>query len=444
MGFLQGVRDMLSGKKRQETMVMYFSNLHGNTIMYPNQNDQQFVNWYDNNDLVFSIIDFAAGKAASLPYKHYIMKDGEKVEVENSEVIKRLNNPNPLWNKQDLLHTFFAYSMVCGQSYMHSPRIESGNNKGKINELWVLPAHLTKIVSDGWRNPIKGYMIECNGYTENFPPEDVMRITRPNLGFNDDSGLLGMSPLKPGTKVVHKSDKNTDARTALYDNGAPMGVLSPKAFGRDADGKSLPMNSTQEDKAMKNFKNKHGGSDKFGAPWMVPFPADWQAIGFDYNALGLGEDRLESLRSICRLFHIPSVLFGDSDMAKYKNMMEAKKAGWTDCIIPMVKSFEDAFAVWCMGGDGYEGWIEADYSDVDELKKDMQTLVKTYFVPGMPVDFAYEKVGVPEHKKYEGMIFGNMSTMIREDELMNPADDDNNMPSDDETEKYFKSLNTHE
>ena len=76
------------------------------------------------------------------------------------------------------------------------------------------------------------------------------------------------------------------------------------------------------------------------------------------------------VREFCRVYNVPSQLFGDSTTSTYNNINEMRKAIYTDAVIPAVndmllylnKYFVESYDI------NYELYI--DYSDIESLQSD--------------------------------------------------------------------------
>jgi phage portal protein BeeE len=111
-------------------------------------------------------------------------------------------------------------------------------------------------------------------------------------------------------------------------------------------------------------------------------------INFAMSAVDLEviEDRKLSLRDVCRAYHTPAVLYGDSEGSTYNNMSEARKDEMVSAILPDVRRFADAFTRWYIRplyGDDYR--LEPLLDDIEELQPDkaqeVTKLMNAVFIP---------------------------------------------------------------
>jgi len=89
------------------------------------------------------------------------------------------------------------------------------------------------------------------------------------------------------------------------------------------------------------------------------------------------ESSREGRRALCNVYGLPSALFGDVAGSTYNNMLTARKAAWTDCIIPNLRSVEHALNEMLITGvESYKDlYFGFDYSGVEALQEGMETKV---------------------------------------------------------------------
>jgi phage portal protein BeeE len=138
-------------------------------------------------------------------------------------------------------------------------------------------------------------------------------------------------------------------------------------------------------------KGKQGSGivlrDKFGVIKLGISPAD----------LNLLESSKEGRRALCNIYSFPSVLFNDNQSATYNNVVEARKAAWTDALIPHNNDFANSltqFLIWPVDEYKSKGlFFDMDYSSVEELQSGIKSKVEWMRLARLSANEIREEVG---------------------------------------------------
>ena len=71
------------------------------------------------------------------------------------------------------------------------------------------------------------------------------------------------------------------------------------------------------------------------------------------------------------LFNFPSILISDGQ-STFSNQKEAKKALWTNTIIPALQEIEDGLNAWLSPRFGDDLCLKFDINDIKELQEDIE------------------------------------------------------------------------
>ena len=158
---------------------------------------------------------------------------------------------------------------------------------------------------------------------------------------------------------MHKNYKNSGANGLIYrepGDGAQ----------RLTDGQKQILNRQIQNDIKANAGSIAVVQDKYGHIQLGISPADMEMIA----------DAKWSLKDICNLYCVPSVLFGDADNSKYNNVKEAKKDLYLNAAIPLTESFCDELnRQWVpMYGEGIRVWY--DKKGIEELQADKKALME--------------------------------------------------------------------
>jgi phage portal protein BeeE len=143
---------------------------------------------YQYHSDVYSVINLITRKAATAPPILYEVKDemafqkyksftanlskpqdvAEAMNLRNKAltevsnqhpIIQTLLNPNDFQSYYEFMDNYLGFKLITGNSYIYGVGATTGLNAGKFKQLYILPAHLVRIISDGRYNPVKGYTL---------------------------------------------------------------------------------------------------------------------------------------------------------------------------------------------------------------------------------------------------------------------------------------------
>lgn len=340
-------------------------------IVWEDPDPQVFIDkGYKMNDIVYSVISFISRKFATIQFEAYREgKDGEKEVIPNHWKSELVNNPNSYQGRNEFLEEMIGFKMCTGNTYLYAPSPENGANKGRPLELHVMPATLTEIKSGGAFQPVDGYVVNYGGGSDvPFTKEEVIHMRYPNLDYGEGAELYGMSPLYPGFRIVQKQNSNVEAMRKSFENLGAAGILFSKGNGN--------LTPEQAGSLVKSYENKIAGIKNKGRI-VATGAKDLGYINFGLSPVDLAllDDQVSNLQSISRLFQLPSEVIGDKSSSTYNNVLEARKAAWTDAIMPLIDSFVDEINRFLSSHDP-DVKIRANYEHIQELQQDRQSQVE--------------------------------------------------------------------
>jgi HK97 family phage portal protein len=183
----------------------------------------------------------AAGTA--LQVKRRVGEDQEKIENHPFEML--MQRPNPVMSRFELLEGTFTTRRVAGVAYWWLNR---AGPTAPINEIWLMPSHRLRPVSDG-RMGVRGYLYDPGDGEE--MPLEAWEVCAFKL-YNPGSTLAGLSPLE-ALRNVARGDLAMQKWNTNYfdkDNAKPAGAM---AF---AD----PIPDPEWDRMKADVKREHGGT----------------------------------------------------------------------------------------------------------------------------------------------------------------------------------------
>lgn len=347
---------------------MYGNNLFGTYQEYGNPDDPLDYG-YNFNANLYSIISWIYNRASDVPLQVCQYRNGKKEVLEDHELLDIIENPNPQEGKKDFFQKFYGMFDVFGNSYVYAPIMDTGMNKGKFTQMWVMPANKVEIKSGTWYEPIRGYVIDEDWEHNEMSPESVLHCKYPNLDFDKGQEFYGLSPLQVALNRLKADKLREETQYKSYENAGAQGIVSRKRANEQSF-----MQTDQQDRIQRSLNNRLKNKDN-----RVMFSADeltYTQLGLTSHDMQLIEDAKWSLKTLCNLYHVPSQLFNDSDSSTYNNMKEARKAAIINAVIPKVNMFCNEFNRHWIKAWGDDLYLEPDTSKIEELQADKREMVE--------------------------------------------------------------------
>jgi HK97 family phage portal protein len=356
-------------------------------VNWLNDNSQSYItNGYAGNPNVYSIIKLITDKASTVPFNLYEIKNGSKLkaykaltinsnivstkalitkeqslkEVENHPLLDLLDCPNPDQSFSDFLKNILGYKLITGNAYIYGLIPDIGLNSGKIVGLSVLPSQLVSII--GTNQNVEHYHI--NGSNLKLSKEQVLHIKYWNPDWQNGLQLYGQSPLKAARKPLDLSNKLYDTQTSIVQNKGAYGMLYDETEA---------LSPEQMQQLKDRFQNATANEIM-----MVSAKLGWVQFGVPTEDLQLIEQQNLSLRDLCNIYQVPSILLGDDTQKTYSNYEQAEKSLIYNVIVPELTGIRDALNKWLLkdynkGGKKY--FIDFDITVLPQLAKDLTEVV---------------------------------------------------------------------
>lgn len=371
MGFLKNlftknlsIEEAVRNSRYLQSLYSYIG-LNAPVMSFQNLN-QLIEEGFKRNADAFSVINWVAENAANIPQRVERFNGEKWIADPLHDLQKLLNKPNPYQSGLEYKHQVYGFYSTTGNAFTYAPRIEEGVNKGQTLEMWIMPSQHTEIYSGGWKNPVTGYGLNLSGsQNEKFDYSEVLHMKSLQLDFGNGRELWGMSPLQAGLLALDRSNSNYIAAANSFKNMGMAGILS-------VESEPLEPNLTDEQRkqAERGLKDDYNGVFNNGKTMVTNGDVTYTKLGLSPVDLNLLADKKATLRDICNIYKVSSILFNDNENSTYNNVGEAKKSAYNDCIIPLVNRYTEELNTWLVPSYGDNIRIVADYSDVAVLQGD--------------------------------------------------------------------------
>ena len=323
---------------------------------------------YQSNTSVYSIINRIDAMRKQAVLRLYD-KDGK--EVEGHELNKFLYKVNSQTNTDDFITQMLIYRLTIGEYFIYKPSITAGLNKGKVSELVMLPSGDVEIIEGTIFEPVKGYIIEGNFQAE-LTIDDVYHSKLFNPNWKEEKSLHGMSPLRAAANTVSKLNQIEITETKAFENQGPPYILYKESSG---DPMQNRMTDPQRDEIVKKIKNAAKENNR-SLPLVLKDKFGKLDLGQKLTDMAVIESSKSGIQALCNTYCMPGQIFGIGE-ATYNNMREARKAAWTDCLMPNLSNVSQTLTD-CLINPvvEYQGMKFAfDYAEVEELQEGMEIKV---------------------------------------------------------------------
>ena len=385
-------------KKNQNTSEQYnraIYNWLGNSILWNRENDDSYITQgYQKNATIYSLINLITKAATTIPfqvyektsendYKRYkaltsgmmdaasiqkasLLQKNALVELQDTELHKILDRPNPAQSYNAWLTELIAFGKLTGNRYIYGVGPDTGANVGKFTELYVMPSQVMEIISNGIMEPVSQYKLEYNG-TKYIDASEICHIKDFNPYYDGTgSHLYGQSPLRAGLRTLTTNNEAVQTGVKYLQNQTARGLLTSEMGD---------INEVQAQQLKDKFKSQHQGSDNAGDIIITPNKMSWVNFGLNASDVSLIEQYNASIKDLCNIYNVPVQLLNNTDSSSYNNMKEAKKALYQNAVIPELIKIKDELNRWLAPKYGDKLCIEFDFSVIPELQEETDKVV---------------------------------------------------------------------
>ena len=385
-------------KKNQNTNKEYNNAIYnwlGNSVLWNRENDDSYITQgYQKNATIYSLINLITKAATTIPfqvyektsendYKRYkaltsgimdaasiqkasILQKKALVELQDTELHKILERPNPAQSYNAWLTELIAFGKLTGNRYIYGIGPDTGANVGKFTELYVMPSQVMEIISNGIMEPVSQYKLEYNG-TKYIDASEICHIKDFNPYYDGTgSHLYGQSPLQAGLRSLTTNNEAVQTGVKYLQNQTARGLLTSEMGD---------INEVQAQQLKDKFRRQHQGSDNAGDIIITPNKMSWINFGLNASDISLIAQYNASIKDLCNIYNVPVQLLNNTDSSSYNNMKEAKKALYQNAVIPELIKIKDELNRWLAPKYGDKLCIEFDFSVIPELQEETDKVV---------------------------------------------------------------------
>jgi HK97 family phage portal protein len=385
-------------KKNQNTNEQYnraIYNWLGNSVLWNTENDDSYITeGYQKNATIYSLINLITKAATTIPfqvyektnendYKRYkaltsgimdaasiqkasLLQKNALVELQDTELHKILERPNPAQSYNAWLTELIAFGKLTGNRYIYGIGPDTGANNGKFTELYVMPSQVMEIISNGIMEPVSKYKLEYNG-TKYIDASEICHIKDFNPYYDGTgSHMYGQSPLRAGLRSLTTNNEAVQTGVKYLQNQTARGLLTSEMGD---------INEVQAQQLKDKFRRQHQGSDNAGDIIITPNKMSWVNFGLNASDVSLIAQYNASIKDLCNIYNVPVQLLNNTESSSYNNMKEAKKALYQNAVIPELVKIKDELNRWLAPKYGDKLCIEFDFSVIPEMQEETEKVV---------------------------------------------------------------------
>lgn len=275
-------------------------------------------------------------KVSAISDARYWVKDQEGNDVEGTDILDKMRNPNPYQTLPEFVCMVEFFSQIFGKAYIVKlDAIGTG-----AFELYVVPnilvtenEKLEQGISFAPRSNIESYYINVNGLSFKVDTEHMFVVNDVTYSMNQMCGSV--SRLAALQYPINTFVASYDAVNELLVNRGMLAIISMKA---ENPAVTMKMGATKEEKQeLEQQLNRYGilrGKMKYA---ITGYDVACVPVSSSISDLGISEIQLNCKKDIAYTYQVPAIMLDMAD-SKYANLAQAKLDFYTNDIIPAAKN----------------------------------------------------------------------------------------------------------
>lgn len=268
-------------------------------------------------------------------------------------LLRLMEKPNPFWSGP------LMWSATCADLYSQGDAywVKARNQVGMVVGYWWMP----QAIMEPWWDPrsddfITAYKQTVEGRVYYWDPEDVIHF---RLGIDPLNPRRGLSPMRSIMREVYTDNEASAFTAALLRNlGVPGVIIAPaNTVGATIRGKASAI--------KEQFRDSFGGDNR-GEPMVLTAPTDVKVLSFNPQQMELRDLRKLPEERISAVLGVAAIVAGlgaGLDRSTFSNFGEARRAAYTESIIPLQRLISADLEVQALAdfpdlGGGPDTWLD--------------------------------------------------------------------------------------
>lgn len=312
---------------------------------------------YNQTGIAYACVREIATAFGGIKWGLFRNRGGEREKVLDHPMLNLWNRPNDWQGNSAFLQAIASYYLISGNSY-----IEAATNAVGIPQyLYTLRPDRMTVIPDSI-NRIAGYKFSNGGQGMPFVNGEILHFK----DFHPTNDWYGLSPISVAAMSIDSYRNQQRWNSGLLENSArPSGIIT---YEDDLSPESL--NNIREE-----FQSKFSGAKNANKPMILEGgKMKWEQMAFNAKELDFVNSQNLSALQIAQIFNLPPELVG-LQPSTYQNRREARKALYTENVLPMADRFRDDFNNWLpQMFNEPDLYFEPDLDDIEALQEDREKL----------------------------------------------------------------------
>jgi HK97 family phage portal protein len=356
---------------------------------------------YATNPWVYACITEIARGIAGIPWRLYQGRGEAARELDSHPLLDLLRRPNPEQGYGAWAEQLVSFLLIAGNSYVEAV----GPDRGAPRELYVLRPDRMRVLPDA-QNRVRGYRYEVSTARIDLDTEHCLHIRL----FSPLDDWYGMSPLEAAARAIDQDNELARYEVRLLQNQAMPGMV---LRSQDA------LDDRQYDRLKQQIQQLYQGTDNVGRPMILDGGLEAQPLSFSPQDMSMDKSMLWSAQRICAAFGVPGELVGLMS-ATYQNRREARKALYTETILPLLDRIADDLNNWLAPQFGPALTLAYDRDSIEALQEDREALFNQIKAASW-LTVNEQRVMAGYEERPEGDVILEPGTLVPLDALTAPA-----------------------
>ena len=356
---------------------------------------------YATNPWVYACITEIARGIAGIPWRLYQGRGEAARELDSHPLLDLLRRPNPEQGYGAWAEQLVSFLLIAGNSYVEAV----GPDRGAPRELYVLRPDRMRVLPDA-QNRVRGYRYEVSTARIDLDTEHCLHIRL----FSPLDDWYGMSPLEAAARAIDQDNELARYEVRLLQNQAMPGMV---LRSQDA------LDDRQYDRLKQQIQQLYQGTDNVGRPMILDGGLEAQPLSFSPQDMSMDKSMLWSAQRICAAFGVPGELVGLMS-ATYQNRREARKALYTETILPLLDRIADDLNNWLAPQFGPNLTLAYDRDSIEALQEDREALFNQIKAASW-LTVNEQRVMAGYEERPEGDVILEPGTLVPLDALTAPA-----------------------
>jgi len=284
---------------------------------------------YQNVAVVFACTKTIVSTAARINWVLSSVKGGK--EIYDNPLLDLLARPNPRDSGFVFTEKVLSYELLAGNSYVYMAssgmtRLEGG--KYPPAYLYSLRPDRMRAIPGDWRNPIAYWEYTAASQKVPFRTEDIIHL----LEFHPTNDWYGLSRLEVSARDIDISNQAKSWNKSLLQNFmTPAGMMNFK----------MGLAPEQKEEFRKEVDQVNAGPENAGKWIITEGESSWTQMSMNPKDIDWQNGQKFTMRQICSVMGVPSMLLGDTEATTYNNYKEARRALYEETILPLMDTYTD-------------------------------------------------------------------------------------------------------